>query len=248
MRDHAFWLIERGVDADRQRWVWLRDLLVDTYGWWASRGHQRIYPERRRGREKLDPPLVVDWQQDLLPHEGPFPPSSMSVTSLDVNLGRALLQLTAFVHSRLLGEASSAVRACQRGGNGQLRFAPLGDDSGQIIARIGFMKGKPFTLEALYLGPVDLANGRLAGVDLTQTDLSGGYLRGCSLAQAHLGVANLAGADLTAASLNRASLPGANLRGATFRGADLRFADLDPDASMVADFEGAEVHGTSLEE
>ncbi|HMV66799.1 MAG TPA: TIR domain-containing protein, partial [Myxococcota bacterium] len=36
VRDHLFWLVEQAIAARPGRWIRLRDLLADVYGWWAE--------------------------------------------------------------------------------------------------------------------------------------------------------------------------------------------------------------------
>lgn len=227
VRTHAFWLIEQAATVDRLRWVWIRDLLADIYVWWCCRIHLRFHPERRRGREHWDSPLVLEWIEDQLPREGRSPRSSLSTFSRDRHLGRALLQLTAFVHGLLMDQSTVGARFCQTGVPGQVRFAPLNDDGAQIIARVGYAADGTFSLRDLYLGPVNLALRSLDGIDLSEADLRGADLNGASLKRADLFSTNLASADLGGAELQRANLVRADLRGASLRATNLRHADLD---------------------
>ena len=54
VRAHLFWRLEYEVHQDRQRWIWIRDLILDIYIWWAEGVHLRPQPIKQRG--------LRDWQ------------------------------------------------------------------------------------------------------------------------------------------------------------------------------------------
>lgn len=263
VRDHLFWLVERAVHEDRDRWVWVRDLLNDVYAWWADACHLRSARVRLRGRMDWDTPLVVDLVRDALPRDDRDVPSAPSTFDYDAHLGDALLQLTAFVHALLVDAPMAGERMCQVDDRGRIRFRPFDDDALQLIARISSDTGRPMGPELSY---AYLGETCLAGEDLAGRDLSGANLRGADLREidgsrvqlsdadlvlanltkawmggAHLAMAQLTNAVLVDAMFGAASFAWARLDGADLSRADLQEASLDWASAKAAIFRGADL-------
>jgi uncharacterized protein YjbI with pentapeptide repeats len=92
-----------------------------------------------------------------------------------------------------------------------------------------------------------LANGELAGKDLSRADLTGLALGKADLAGCILAGAMLKDAVLDGANLAGATLAGADARGVSFAGADLKGCDLAGANLQGAKLAGANLEGASLE-
>ena len=270
VRSHLFWLLDKALGEHRQRWVWLRDLLLDVYVWWAEGVSLRPQPATRRG--------ALDWQtpymDEMLRHALPFDPTERPepprATTLDAHLGEALIQITAFVHHRLMAEPAGSLMDEPAGisvaggkrcdyrtqAEGGLRFAPGGGGfAAEVFARInaaGWRKPGPFPAGA-HLPGIDLAGERLAGLqgylaNLYGADLREANLGGANLREADLREANLGGANLREADLREANLGGANLQEASLYRANLRGANLGGANLREADLRGANLGGANLRE
>jgi uncharacterized protein YjbI with pentapeptide repeats len=104
----------------------------------------------------------------------------------------------------------------------------------EVATQVG-PKTKPFA-------GLDLREGHLAGLDLSEADLEAADLADADLTDADLSGADLTGADLTGADLSGADLSGADLTGADLTGTHLVHADLSgadltdadlPDANLL---------------
>lgn len=96
------------------------------------------------------------------------------------------------------------------------------------------------------LSSINVANGDLAGIDLSyailfDANLAGADLRGANLGDAFLIRANLSGADLTGADLSDADLVGANLNNALLVDTDLSRSDVDFSSIAGASFVSADL-------
>ena len=250
---HLFWLIDRSISISPARWIFLRDLLADVYGWWAEGVHLRPQPRRERGQHSWDVPYVVEMVKWALPYTKPDaePPRT---ASLDANLGYALIQLTAFVHYRLLSAGESShnwERRYQRHKGRKVLFCPGNGYFMPIAARWQtiFMPFPP----SLNLPGADLSGEQLRGAILDGANLVGANLTRASLSKANLSKANLSTAVLFEANLNGAILDGANLVGANLTRASLSKANLSrADLSMAvlleADLSWANLNRANLTE
>lgn len=213
VRGHLFWLIEKAVAAAPERWVWIRDLLADLWGWWAIRSHLRIHPERRGGRDEWSKPPVVELLEYEIPRDDRPWVGSRSMTSFDGHLGDALLQITAFVHALLTTHDVASGREHQSGTSRNVRFRPFGVVAQDVVAQNLIAR-----IAAAYQRP---AGAGLVGSYLRSCDLSGANLQGVDLSGANLRATNLTGANLRRADLSRADVRGTDLRGADLSRADL---------------------------
>lgn len=263
---HLFWLVDRAISRNIDRWIYLRDLLADVYGWWAEGVHLRPQPIRERGQLSWKSPYVTDMVKWALPYTKPNvePPRT---ASMDANLGYAMIRLTAHVHYRLLSSSPSIEynRPYQTQRGTTLFFRPGNNFFSPIAARWQTIFYPFFPAVALpaadlsgeQLGEIDFSRADLVEAWLTRANLSGANLEAANLARvrlqeadltfANLNKANLFDADLTQASLNQASLVKANLYKADLRGAFLRKANLNganlklANLSRLSDNEGG--HG-----
>ena len=266
VRAHLFWLIEQAVAKQPARWVWLRDLLLDVYIWWAEGVHLRPQPGIERGQKVWRSAHIDDMLHMALPFDPSVPTEPPRTTTLDAHLGEALMELTALVHALLIETAgempmAGALRDGYRHGEQHNCFAVGASGHAKaIFARInaaGWRKSGAFpggaNLRSISLSgeAVQLqlfAEADLRRADLRRADLRGAYLiradlREADLRGAHLIRANLSEADLREADLIRANLRGADLREADLRGAHLRGADLSE-----ADLRGAHLIRANLSE
>jgi uncharacterized protein YjbI with pentapeptide repeats len=243
VRTHLFWLIERAAQAEPDRWVSIRDLLVDVFEWWAHRSHLRLHAERRGGRTTWPAPLIIDQIEYERPRDDWRATGSRSTVSLDAQLGDALLQITAFVHWLLRDRDAMGTRARQSRHTGPVRFRPFDGDGPQLIGRIMAADDRPLGhgLACAWLRGCDLAKADLSGANLARADLRDADLCDASLDTADLAKARLARADLTSAWLIHANLGGADLREATLTTANLANADL-----AEADLAGSVLAGARL--
>lgn len=271
---HLFWLIEQAVEKEPERWVWLRDLLLDVYIWWAEGVHLRPQPKLARDSRQWLPAFVEELLLDALPFDSRAEAEPPRSAALDAHLGEALMEITALVH-RLLAEHPAAnkpeggLRSRYRDQGEVPRFAPGGGGYfTNLVARInaaGWRPEGPYSVRSALAG-VSLAREDLSRADLFRADLREADLSGANLTEASLFRADLRGADLRRASLNkadlievelsRANLHGAslnradlfssNLSGADLFRADLSGADLSKAILSEADLRGADLRGASL--
>ena len=104
---HLFWLIEQAITAEPARWVWLRDLLLDVYVWWAEGVHLRPQPKRDRDSRNWRAACIEELLKDTLPFDSKADAEPPRSTTLDAHLGEALIEMTALVH-RLLARHPAA--------------------------------------------------------------------------------------------------------------------------------------------
>jgi len=245
VRRHLFWLLERAVEQHPRRWIVLRDLLADVYAWWAEGAHLRLQPVRERGQIVWGPPYVGELAKWVLPFRDSTAEPQRTAT-IDGNLGYALIQLTAWVHSLLRAtehegrlrrpyqRLTSSDSPTGQGSRGTIRFCPGNGYFRQIVARwetVVMPFAPEYVLPDVWLEGEELPGGNLMRADLTRANLVRVGFAGANLAGACLAGAQLAGADLTAADLSLADLRGAQLNGALlprvlFRSTDLKGADL----------------------
>jgi uncharacterized protein YjbI with pentapeptide repeats len=244
VRGHLFWLIDEAVAKHHDRWIWLRELLADVYTWWADGGHLRSHPTRVRGRTEWEPPPIIEMLRDDLPRDGRTPHSSQATFGLDAHLGDALLQLTAFVHWQLRDAAlPEAVRNCQAGSSGGVRFRPFRGDAQAQNARL--------TAAGLRPQGIGLNGAKLPGVHLVGENLAGRPFEECDLVDAdlsgvHAPLAFFNGSNLSGANMANANLYGANLDGTVMRGTVLTTANLTNASLAEADLTGARLEDARL--
>ncbi len=264
VRTHLFWLLSHEVESDRERWVWIRDLVLDVYIWWAEGVHLRPQPKRECG--------VVNWScsyaekmlQDSLPFDRSAEAEPPRSVALDAHLGDALMQITAHIHS-LLRDAECGVDDCEslrtnyRQVSKTLAFVPGAKGHfSTICARInaaGWRMGGSFPantdLKHVWLNSeitplMYCFRTILDGADLSKTNMSGSYLREGHLRGACLSEAYLNRADLNRVDLNLADLTGAHLREAHLRGARMREANVSAARLNRADLSGADLTRANL--
>ncbi len=251
---HLFWLIEQAVEKEPERWVWLRDLLLDVYIWWAEGVHLRPQPRRDRDSRKWCPPFVEALLEDALPFDSRAEAEPPRSTALDAHLGEALMEMTALVHRLMArhptaGEQEGGLRSSYRVRGDVTRFAPGGGGHfANLAARInaaGWRPEGPYAVKAALDG-VSLAREGLYLMFLSGADLSGADLRWADLIGADLRRANLHGAKLIGAKLSEAKLIGADLSGADLSRANLIDADLSGANLIGADLRGADMRGANL--
>lgn len=253
VRNHIFWLLESKIDSMPQRWLPMRDLLADIYAWWAEGAHLRKLPSV--GSENVWEVAKVDALQDWsMSKDTVAVYQCASTTTLDSQLGDALIQITAFVHARLLDFPSDSPtqRFHQSQGIDSIcRFRPGGHQSelSTIFSRIASTPFRPLgpkcnhiwlghaclVLEAITGESLEFSN--LSGTDLTESFLRGSNFQEAELFRAVLNKADLEGAilrkadlrlsSLVESTLRRADLADAKLHGANLSAADLRYAIVD---------------------
>ena len=93
VRAHLFWLLVKEIRAETPRWVWLRDLLLDVYVWWAEGVHLRPQPKRERGGRSWEPGYMKELLEQALPFDPDDAVEPMPSPTLDAHLGYALMQV-----------------------------------------------------------------------------------------------------------------------------------------------------------
>lgn len=113
----------------------------------------------------------------------------------------------------------------------------------RVLSQMGSLS-REFALDAARRAREEgwLADGSLAGWDLSRAALQGAHV-----SNAVLHGADLSFADLEEATLAYSDLRGADLTGAHLAGADLRWADLTDAVVSWADLRGALLEGTTLD-
>jgi hypothetical protein len=222
VRAHLFWLIEATIQKEPDRWVFVRDLLTDVYGWWAEGVHLRHQGRKQYGQTRWDPPFIDELTIWAMPFKEPSDPRRTA--TLDAQLGDALLQLTAFVYSLLL-EKGSAIFADPRSFDpvkgrpfqlvsretNEVRFGPGGSGFFRnLVARIATGARRPE-------GP-ELSDTYLADIVLVGESMEGISARRVVLAGARLHIfasrADFSSADLTGVFVTHSDLAGALFHGA----------------------------------
>jgi hypothetical protein len=272
VRGHLHWLLSYEIKREPERWVWLRDLILDVYIWWAEGVHLRPQPHTERGVRLWNPAFINDLLKDALPFDQQAEAYPTRSTLLDAHLGAALMQITAKIYNELIGmprepDPQDSLRRNYRTTDEKVHFIPGGEGYfDELCARInaagGWFRiagGAQFPSAAL-LPRMSLDSGTSAAnfsyTDLTMAHLqdaglAGDEMAGANLTGANLNVANLTGANLTSARLTSANLTDANLNRANLAFADLTGADL-PDADLtganlnVANLTGANLTDASL--
>ena len=256
VRRHLFWLIERAIADQPQRWVLVRDLLADVYAWWAEGVHLRLQPIRERGQLSWKPPYVFELAQWALPYKDANAEPQRTAT-IDGYLGYALMQLTAWVHSQLreTKQTTGFQRPYQRSLPSRcVRFCPGNNYFRNILAR---WEAVLMPFETSYVLPdVWLEGEHLAGIllpqaDLTRANLKRVNLRGASLATAFLEDVDLSYGVLDSAILTHAVLIRTHLEGARLTNADMSHAmingsDLSRAYLSNADLSHADVHSSKF--
>lgn len=246
VRAHTFWLMSQAAEREPDRWVAVRDVLADVYGWWERRVHLRLHAERRRGQITWHPPPVTEFMEESAPLDDPEIGWSFTTSRTDAVLGRALIQLAAHAHAIVGAHPGSPGRPHQSvDEEGRLRFRPFASNGRSVAARLS-TPDPPYGngLAGIFLGPADLRDVRLEGGNLAGIDLAGADLRGADLSRALLREADLRKAQLQAANLWRAVLTGADLLGTDLTGADANHADLGRAHLASADLTDANLTGT----
>ncbi|MEM7060733.1 MAG: pentapeptide repeat-containing protein [Pseudomonadota bacterium] len=239
VKTHLFWLIKQDIAADTDRWLWLRDLILDVYIWWAEGVHLR--PQRvrqRRGDDKWEPAYMQDMQEHALPFDMDAPANPQRSAALDAALGEALMEIGALIHAELLDHPAqikpdTELRQYYRADPGGARFAPGGESHFKsLMARInasGWRSVGEFAQsagEGTFAGLAALSKVSLQKQQLISSEFFATNLREANLSQADLYKANLYNADLREANLSGASMQMTDLREAYLREADLSGADL----------------------
>ena len=234
VRDHVVWLIAHEIDRERDRWVWIRDLALDVYIWWAEGVHLRPQPRIERGVRKWTEPFVSELLTDALPFDPQDPAAPARSAALDAHLGEFLMQIVALIHAVLADvprepDADASLRRKYRSTEKKTQFAPGGGGFfRQLCSRInsaGWRLGPDFPAQAL-LQQVSFHQEDLSGANLSRADLSSADLSRADLSEAKLSRVNLTGANLTEANLREADLSRADLSRADLRRADLSEAKL----------------------
>jgi uncharacterized protein YjbI with pentapeptide repeats len=263
-----FWLIERSVAEQPQVWVFLRDLLADVYGWWAEGVHLRMQPGRERGRVVWRDPYVMELAKWAQPYTDANAEPHRTAT-IDGRIGYALVQITAWVHSRTREQhvVRGSHRPYQRNdAPGMVRFCPGNGFLRRIMARWETVV-MPFVPNYI-LPDVVLVNEDLGGAELAMSDLTRAELLGADLGGADLSYVGLEGATFSRvveggpdvphnewkvlhAVMSRARLRGADLSGATlahmsFEGVDLMHAQLAGTDLSYTSFLNSRLDGTLI--
>jgi uncharacterized protein YjbI with pentapeptide repeats len=251
VRSHLFWLLERAAKEHPRRWVFVRDLLADVYGWWAEGVHLRPQPVRERGQIVWSDPYVVELAKWVLPFTD-ADAEPRRTTTIDGNLGYGLMQLTAWIHSLLrdVSDPGAPVRPYQRLSAGKtVCFCPGNGYFRQILARCAtvIMPFAPqYALPDVWLEGEDLSGENFNEADLTRANLARCNLAAAVLFYARLTQATLSGADLSSANLFSANLTGAELRKVDLGHARLLFANLSGANLWASNLSGADLSNADL--
>ena len=140
MLEHLFWLLTKEIGVEPQRRVWLRDLLLDIYVWWAEGVHLCPQPRRGRGARHWDPGYINELLEQALPFDPDEVVEPIPGTTLDTHLGYALMLMSAAVHAVLLDRPRTAdpvgsLRAEYRHIGSKVRFAPGGLGLFRLLCR-----------------------------------------------------------------------------------------------------------------
>lgn len=204
VKAHLFWLLGRAIEAEPERWVWLRDLLLDVYIWWAEGVHLRRQPGCARDPREWATAFVEEMVLGALPFDSKVHAEPPRSTALDAHLGDALMEITALVHRLLLDRPTNdqpgvGFRPVYRTTGDIPRFKPGGGGHFRnLVARINAAGWRP-------LGEFP-ANTSMASVSFAEEAL---FLL-----------------VLVQADLSRADLFEANCWRATIDSCRLQFADL----------------------
>ena len=245
VRGHIFWLLHRAIEMDPARWRWIRELLADVYAWWAEGAHLRPQPEKQRGSRRWRVPFVADLVEETLPFDHDAEVEPYRTTSIDAHLGDSLMQITAFVHARLLSNDEVASPRAYESRDGGIRFRPGGGRwAKRLYSRIDAAGWRPMGegLVGAFLQAVDLSGDDLTSANLTQSDMRNALLREASLVGADLGLARLDNTDLEGATLRFAFLSTTSLSDAK-----LARADLSHSLSLGGDLARSDLSGANLE-
>jgi uncharacterized protein YjbI with pentapeptide repeats len=274
VRTHLFWLIDGGIAADPQKWLWLRGIMLTIYAWWAEGVLLRHQPTGSHVGSAWQTPYVNKLCSQVIPFASKEPPAPVRTCVYDAHLGIALLQISARIFSGQFESSSDKSRPEGRDSDYLInsekdsRLMPFGEGfTLSIVARfnsagwwvssglggyyLGYVSLKKIDLRLARISRADLTGADLAGADLTGADLTETDLTWANLVEADLTGANLVGADLTGADLTEADLRGSNLIGANLIGVNLIGANLkgsDPRGSNLigANLTGANLRGADL--
>lgn len=247
---HLRWLLQRRILENPERWGTIRDLLAEVYAWWAEGVHLRHQPTGSR-QVRWKPPFVDQLFVQTAPFDAPADDMPARSTTLDGHLGRALLQVTAFVHALAPSgmRPNSGRRAVYQSiDRDRLRFRPgRGSFLPALVARIDAAGWTPGAgLDLLVLDEVDLEREDLTLQFLGGTSLRGARLRLTRLSYAWLGHSDLSGADLEQADLTHAYLGSANFNKANLRGSFLTNAHAAGANLVYADLTGSNLVDSHL--
>jgi uncharacterized protein YjbI with pentapeptide repeats len=256
VRQHLFWLIEKEIAKQPERWLFVRDLLADVYGWWAEGAHLRLQPSRERGQTTWKAPYVFELAQWALPYKDPDAEPQRTAT-IDGYLGYALIQLTAWVHSQLRGirQQNASPRPYQiTPQSGSVRFRPGNGYLSNILSRcrtVVMPFSDNYVLPDTWLVDEDLSGAYLVEANLTRANLEGASLAGANMSYARLWNADLRGAHLASAMLQHATLVNslfneAYLSSANLSHAQLSYANFSQATADNSDLSYARIEGSSF--
>ena len=275
VRGHLFWLLDKEMRADPNQWVWVRDVLLDVYIWWAEAVHLRPQPRRGRGARQWCPSYVNELLEYALPFDPDDPVEATPITILDANLGYALMLLSVEVYAALADQPRTkdpdgSFRTLYRRTSNKVRFAPGGRGNFRTLCSRINANSNYFPVSARLPG-IDLTNNDCAAIvffraflkdsrfenakifaaQLNYAQLEGADLRGADLwdtnmTRANLMESNLTKADLTTANLTTADLTKANLTAANLTEANLTEANLTEADLTKADLTRADLTKANL--
>lgn len=277
------WDIARSIEKEKEnateqslnavtarQWEVIREGLHDLWDWWGEGVHLRPQPYRDDSDNlRYQSAFVNELIDYSLPRDrGPDAPEWWPgrLLNADANLGDALCQLNAWVHSAILrlsgwdgvlDEQTEQERECntprypyqtrfERSDKVFVVFRPAGSTKAYFQNYCSRINAAGYRPTGKFPGPIGLPDVDLREVDLDGAKLARTNLSGADLSRAHLSRAFMRGANLREANLSNAILRGANLGHANFIGANLSKANLSRTDLRGADLSHANLDGTIL--
>ncbi len=230
VRTHLFWLIEKDIQREPERWLWIRDLLLEVYAWWAEGVFTRHQPTRSRGRRVWEPPFVDTLFLHLIPFDDEAEFNPYRSTVLDAHLGESLMQITAWVFHCYRANTSEDTPPQQQRcrhyfstADGKTRLQPGGGGFFRnLVSRIDSEGWRKYSgISQMLLPSVDLSNEDLSNLTGIEVNLMAADLSKAFLVGAELTGANLSSSIFFAAHLERATLSFSDLSFSNFKDSDL---------------------------
>lgn len=274
VRNHLFWLIEKGIREDCDRWCWIRGCVLEVYSWWAEGAMIRHQPTRSRRNLRWNSPFVDELFQQIVPFDESIVFVPIRTSILDSHLGHALLQITAHIFHTLSSFTRESITDNGRSGlyhitpDESVLFRPGGGGFFRyLINRIDTEGWKTelgvssMILPSIYMRHEDYSHGLANGANLyrakfsdtnlfsahfNKTNLAEASFKSANLVEANFIEANLTEADLRKVDLSRADIRAANLSRANLWRANLIETNLSRANLTEANLVDADLKGTKL--
>ena len=253
VRAHLQWLLADEIKRERDRWTWLRDLILDVYICWAEGVHLRPQPRVERGARRWKPAFVNDLVEDAMPFDPQAEAYPVRSTALDAHLGCALMQMTAIIHAELIEtgrepDPQDSLRRHYRTVGEKVLFSPGGAYYFvELCARINAAGGWP-TIAGRFSFPSGavLPYVSLDGEQARDLNFSSSFFENASMRRAYLPLCQFIAARLTNVDLSEALLLNAFLSDVDLTGARMVKAMLDHATLTNARLLGADLSGASM--